>query len=287
MDPHSTTQPTEVRWTPEVIDRSTDDRQLVVLCRRDRGQEAYRRSQNVMEARFARFIVRDAIKHGSDNLPAVYLIEPADDAERARHGSRPITEEVKQRLRSARAAKRELRETFHVTLDGSDAEPAFGRATAADPASQHEGEAAMSKMSKAITEGIRKQKGTKKASSKAAKKKAAFKKKAMKKFDVEHPNQAPAVKAPKAEKKAPVRSKSRWYVLHPDGSTSGPIDGIIKAAKSVGHNSDYCRLVHPGHYTVTVAEKLYHIVTPEAAARDGVAITVAPDPVPALPTQAV
>lgn len=129
-----------------------------------------------MEARFARFIVRDSIKHNDrDHLPAAYFIEPATDEEKGRVGRGPLDDQTKQLLRDARAAKRELCETFHVSLDGADAEPAHGRATASDPASQHEGETTMSEMTKAIADGVRKIKGTKKSSKKAAPRKATKK----------------------------------------------------------------------------------------------------------------
>jgi hypothetical protein len=246
-----------------VTDRSTDDHQLVVVARRPRGSNTIHRDVNVMEARFARFIIRDSIKHNDcDRLPAAYFIEPATDEERGRVGRGPLDENTKQRLRDARAAKRELRETFHVSLDGSHAEPASGRATAADPARQHEGETTMSDMTKAIANGVRKIKGTKK--SKAASKPAA-------KAKAKAASKPKVAKAPKAEK-----PKRQWYCVNADGKViGGPCPVIVDAAKPAGFKGEFARYMGKELYGVKVGDKLYRIVTAESAKREKIDLPAA------------
>jgi hypothetical protein len=256
MNPAILPAATELQWIPKIDDRSSDDRELVVVSRRRHAGAEPERGVNIMQARFARFIVRDAIRHGAINLPHTYIIEPANDAERARAGHGPITEETKARLRAARLQKRELRERCRVALDGPPPELCNG-ATDGDPEQANEGEATMSKMTKAISDGVKSLRGKK---SKPAARKATPKKVSKK----------PAAK--KSAKAAVPKPKRECFVVTPDGETTGPFTGVLKAAQSVGYMSEYCRPVGPGHYTVTQNEKVYHIVTPEAAKRDSVTL---------------
>lgn len=247
MDAHAVPSeaPREEAWEPIVEDGSTSDRQLVIISRQQRRHSPLHRGENVMEARFARFIVRDAIKHHAQNLPHLFRIEPANETERARSGRQPLSEETKTRLRAARRAKIELRET--VRLADDDSAELHSEATAG--AEENEGDTAMSNLSKNISDGVKSLKGKKSKSS------------------------APKKAAPKSAKKAAEKKPKReWFAVGPTGTKSEPFSSILAAAKSVGFKGSAARVIKSQHYTVTVGEKLYTIITPEAAKRDNVAL---------------
>jgi hypothetical protein len=232
-------------WAPRITDESTDDRQLVVISRQQLHHTPVRRGENVMEARFARFIVCDAIKHHSKNLPYQFLIQSANEAERAKAGHRPPDEATKARLAAAKRARIEMHRTCRI--EGAAGELLTGDTPAAE---NHEGDTAMSKLGKQISEGVRGLRG-KKAAKKSTAKKAASKK--------------------AAEKKIPAPSTKReWFAVSPTGTASQGFPSILLAAKSVGFKGKYTKLVKAGHYSVTVDEKTFAIVNRDAAKRDGI-----------------
>ena len=194
----------EEAWTPLVKDGSTDDRQLVVIYRQQLRHSPLRRGDNVMEARFARFIVSDAIKHHAKNLPYLFFIEPANETERAKSGHRPLSEGTKARLLDARRNKIEMRRTCRI----EDVPSELPKEATLDVA-EYEGDTAMSNLAKKVTNGVKGLR-TKKAAKRAAEKKPAAKKAAPKK--------------PAVEKKvvAPAKPKRQWSVQAPTGTPTGP-----------------------------------------------------------------
>jgi hypothetical protein len=229
-------------WTPRIVDESADDRQFVVISRQQFHHTPIRRGENVMEARFARFIVRDAIKHHSKNLPYIFLIQPANEAERAKAGHRPPDEATKARLAAAKRARIEMHRTCRI--DDAAGELCTGDTPAVK---EHEGDTAMSKLSKKVAEGVKTLKKSKKAAPKKAEKKAA-------------------------KKAGAQKPKREWFVVDPTGSVSAAFGSILGAAKSVGFKGTAARVIKSQHYTVTVDEKIYTIITPEAAKRDSVTL---------------